>query len=61
VNFADKVRNAKVSKDKKLNPFDLRINKQKTNVLGRNHNLKGQVGNPSQARTKAYKEVSCTF
>ena len=55
--IADKVRASKSAKEKKLNPFELRINKQKHSVLGRNQNIRGQVGNPGQSRAKANKQV----
>ena len=43
----------------KENPFNLRINRQKSLVLGRtNVNIiKGQIGNPGKSHTKAYNEV----
>lgn len=55
--MADKVRTSKSAKEKRLNPFELRINKQKHDVLGRTQNIRGQVGNPGQSRTKANKKV----
>ena len=56
--IADKVRSSRNNKERTINPFDLRVNKQKQNILGRNHKTKGQIGNPGQARTKANKLVS---
>lgn len=57
--LADKVRTSKIKgKEHKLNPFELKINRQKHVVLGRNQNIRGQVGKPGQSRSKAMKRVS---
>lgn len=58
-NNADKVRNrTSASKEKKLNPFEFKINRQKHFVVGRNNHNTGQVGKPGQSRSKANKRVS---
>ncbi|XP_025095317.1 nucleolar protein 14-like isoform X2 [Pomacea canaliculata] len=55
-NNADKVRNrTSASKEKKLNPFEFKINRQKHFVVGRNNHNTGQVGKPGQSRSKANK------
>ncbi|KAK7493223.1 hypothetical protein BaRGS_00015560 [Batillaria attramentaria] len=60
--LADKVRASKVKeKERKPNPFELKINRQKHVVLGRNQNIRGQVGKPGQSRSKAMKRRAKTL
>lgn len=52
---ADKVRKAKTSTEIKNNPFEVKINRKKFDVLGRK--VKHDVGLPGVARSKAITKV----
>ncbi|KAL8593217.1 hypothetical protein ACOMHN_009872 [Nucella lapillus] len=61
-NLADKIHKSRSAKpSKKPSVFDLHINKQKHNILGRNNAIRGEVGNPLQSRTKAIKQRQKTL
>lgn len=53
---ADQVRQKRKGQVKKQNPFEIKVNKQKHNVLGRKTG-KFERGNPGVARSKATKKV----
>ncbi|XP_076458056.1 nucleolar protein 14-like [Babylonia areolata] len=56
-NLADKIRKARSTKPVKgPSAFDLHINKQKHDILGRNQAARGQVGNPVQSRSRAIEQ-----
>lgn len=48
--------NKKSSDDRRLNPFEVQVNRQKHNVLGRK--MKQDKGLPGIARAKAIKKVT---
>lgn len=52
---ADKVRKAKTSTEIKNNPFEVKINRKKFDVLGRK--VKHDVGLPGVSRSKAITKV----
>ncbi|XP_077992543.1 nucleolar protein 14-like isoform X2 [Glandiceps talaboti] len=52
--LSDKVRHTKGNQDKKTNPFEIRVNKQKHSVLGRK--VKHDKGNPGVSRSRAIKK-----
>lgn len=54
-NLADKVRKAKTSTEIKNNPFEVKINRKKFDVLGRK--TKHDVGLPGVSRSKAINKV----
>lgn len=53
--LADKVRKAKTTKEIKNNPFEVKINRKKFDVLGRKS--KHDVGLPGVSRSKAITKV----
>ena len=53
---SDKVRAKKRESDKKVNPFEVKINKQKHQVLGKRI-TKSDKGMPGISRSKAIKKV----
>ncbi len=55
--LAEKVRSKKKGIEKKVNPFEVKINKQKHEVLGRKM-AKHDKGMPGISRSKAVKKVS---
>ncbi|KAJ8316913.1 hypothetical protein KUTeg_004817 [Tegillarca granosa] len=57
---ADKVRNKKKETDKKINPFEVKINRQKQDVLGRKIS-KHDKGMPGLSRSKAIKKRKQTL
>lgn len=56
---ADKVRKAKTSTEIKNNPFEVKINRKKFDVLGRK--VKHDVGLPGVSRSKAITKVRDHF
>lgn len=54
-NLADKVRKAKTSNEIKNNPFEVKINRKKFDILGRKS--KHDVGLPGVSRSKAITKV----
>lgn len=54
-NLSDKVRKAKTTKEIKNNPFEVKINRKKFDVLGRK--TKHDVGLPGVSRSKAITKV----
>ena len=57
--MSEKIANKKRSKQPdRLNPFDIRVTKQKHKILGRK--TKNDVGKPGIARTKAIQKVNKT-
>lgn len=54
-NIADKVRKFKTSKEIKNNPFEVKINRKKFDILGRK--TKHDVGLPGVSRSKAINKV----
>jgi len=54
---ADKVRQKRGGQVKKQNPFEIKVNKQKHDVLGRKTG-KSERGNPGVSRAKASKKVN---
>lgn len=54
-NLADKVRKAKTTKEIKNNPFEVKVNRKKFDVLGRKS--KHDVGLPGVSRSKAITKV----
>ena len=55
---SDKVRAKKKEMEKKINPFEVKINRQKHHVLGRKS--KSDKGMPGVSRSKAIKKVRNT-
>lgn len=53
--LADKVRKTKTSNEIKNNPFEVKINRKKFDILGRK--TKHDVGLPGVSRSKAIKKV----
>ena len=53
--MAEKVRNKKKTTTEKVNPFEVKFNRQKHNVLGRK--VKHDKGKPGVSRSKAIKKV----
>lgn len=54
-NLSDKVRKAKTTKEIKNNPFEVKVNRKKFDVLGRKS--KHDVGLPGVSRSKAITKV----
>lgn len=54
-NLSDKVRKTKTAADIKNNPFEVKINRQKFEILGRKS--KHDIGLPGVSRSKAIKKV----
>lgn len=54
-NLADKVRKTKASTEIKNNPFEVKINRKKFDILGRK--TKHDVGLPGVSRSKAINKV----
>lgn len=57
--LADKVRKTKTSAEIKNNPFEVKINRKKFDVLGRK--TKHDVGLPGVSRSKAINKVRGSF
>lgn len=55
-NISDKVRNKRKESERKINPFEVKINRQKHDVLGRKIS-KHDRGMPGLSRSKAIKKV----
>lgn len=56
-NIADNVRNKRKESQQKINPFEVKINRQKHDVLGRKIS-KHDRGMPGLSRSKAIKKVN---
>lgn len=56
-NLADKTRNKKRDPEKKVNPFEIKINRQKQKVMGRKVS-KHDRGMPGLSRSKGIQKVS---
>jgi hypothetical protein len=56
-NIADNVRNKRKESQRKINPFEVKINRQKHDVLGRKIS-KHDRGMPGLSRSKAIKKVN---
>lgn len=56
-NLADKTRNKKREPEKKINPFEIKINRQKQKVMGRKIS-KHDRGMPGVSRSKGIQKVS---
>ena len=59
-NIADNVRNKRKESQRKINPFEVKINRQKHDVLGRKIS-KHDRGMPGLSRSKAIKKVNMLF
>ena len=59
--IVDKIHHKKrKSEVKKINPFEIKVNKQKHHVLGRKLS-KHEIGLPGQSRSKSVKKVSVQY
>jgi nucleolar protein 14 len=57
---ADHTRNKRKHQEKKINPFEVKVNRQKHDILGRKMS-KFDKGMPGVSRSKATKRVSCNI
>ena len=55
--LSDKVRGKKSTGEKKVNPFEVKVNRQKHDILGRKVK-KDEQGMPGRSRSRAFQKVS---
>jgi nucleolar protein 14 len=59
-NIADQTRNKKKESEKKINPFEIKVNRQKQTVMGRKIS-KHDRGMPGVSRSKGIQKVRAFF